>query len=382
MSNSIAGTLFTLENKINYIDNIINNLGYKEHNYRLISTYDYTPIEIEKGFFGETFDYVIKIKDKWDESKNRNPDDRIKHLFEYLHQEEIIIKKFNIFDNSSLYKAVRYWIEDKDQAIEFYGHISNWDTSCVTEMDSLFSYQDKFNEDISKWDTSNVTNMEHMFEGATSFNQNIGSWDTSNVEFMSSMFRNTKEFNGDISNWNTSKVRLIDRMFEGAESFNQNINTKPIRNNYGKILYTAWDVSNVKYSYNMFKGATSFNGIVSDWTLDPNKFIRGSINSGLNTGLDITLYLKLGINANKSRKKSTKKTKKTKKIIINPFCSVRELHKLLNDYKKPGNYSFLNIFRNNEDFLKRKILRSRRELRSYGIQNNDILTYINTREEN
>ena len=41
-----------------------------------------------------------------------------------------------------------------------YGPIEYWDTSKVTEMDSLFEGDKEFNEDISLWDVSNVTTMD------------------------------------------------------------------------------------------------------------------------------------------------------------------------------------------------------------------------------
>ena len=51
-----------------------------------------------------------------------------------------------------------------------YGHISNWDTSEVTDMKGLFKkVRFNFNEDIGSWDVSNVTNMEEMFYCAYSF---------------------------------------------------------------------------------------------------------------------------------------------------------------------------------------------------------------------
>ena len=42
----------------------------------------------------------------------------------------------------------------------YYGHISDWDTSLVTNMASAFQGKGTFNQDIGSWDTSQVTNME------------------------------------------------------------------------------------------------------------------------------------------------------------------------------------------------------------------------------
>ena len=47
-------------------------------------------------------------------------------------------------------EAVNLWCSDPAAAEKKYGHISQWDVSRVTNMNSLFSYQESFNEDISK----------------------------------------------------------------------------------------------------------------------------------------------------------------------------------------------------------------------------------------
>jgi surface protein len=98
-------------------------------------------------------------------------------------------------------------------------------TGQVTSMAALFR-QTSFNGDISYWDTSRVTNMNTMFFSATAFNQPIGSWDTSNVTIMSSMFRNALAFNQDIGGWDTSAIPTsigMDSMFRGASAFSQDL---------------------------------------------------------------------------------------------------------------------------------------------------------------
>ncbi len=78
-------------------------------------------------------------------------------------------------------------------------HQAQWNTSQVTNMDSMFYHNNKFTgdycngrlvkcriwrlclhmllnfSDIPKWDVSNVTNMDSMFEGVA-FTQNFSSW--------------------------------------------------------------------------------------------------------------------------------------------------------------------------------------------------------------
>ena len=64
-----------------------------------------------------------------------------------------------------------------------------------------------FNQDIGDWDTSKVTNMDSMFDGATSFNKDISRWDTSQVNDMGSMFRRASSFNQDLSGWNVGNAK-------------------------------------------------------------------------------------------------------------------------------------------------------------------------------
>ena len=71
------------------------------------------------------------------------------------------------------------------------GGMSEWDVSKVTEMMSLFTNKNTFNENISSWDTSQVTDMYRMFYYASAFNQDIGSWNTAQVTRMVDMLLST-----------------------------------------------------------------------------------------------------------------------------------------------------------------------------------------------
>ena len=81
------------------------------------------------------------------------------------------------FNNETLRTAVKEWLEDNKKAEAKYGHISNWDTSEVTNMRVMFSHATNFNQPIENWDVSKVTDMSFMFKGAESFNQAIDNWD-------------------------------------------------------------------------------------------------------------------------------------------------------------------------------------------------------------
>jgi surface protein len=154
-------------------------------------------------------------------------------------------------DNTTIREAVQLWIKDKNICIQSFGHISNWDTSEVTDMSSLFFQKRSFNDDIGFWNVSKVNNMSRMFGIAESFNQDICSWDVSNVVNMSDMFWQATSFNQPIGDWNVSKVTNMSRMFCGANTFNQPIGS--------------WNVSKVTNMSIMFSGAKSFNQPIGDW---------------------------------------------------------------------------------------------------------------------
>ena len=96
------------------------------------------------------------------------------------------------------------------------GDISYWDVSNVTNMAYMFTGCSNLNQDISRWSVSLVTDMSYMFFRCENFNQNISSWDVSNVTDMCAMFKFCRSFNQDLSKWNISKVRYHSYMFENC----------------------------------------------------------------------------------------------------------------------------------------------------------------------
>jgi len=139
----------------------------------------------------------------------------------------------------------------RDATLARCGHISDWDTSQVTDCEELFKGQRVFNDDISRWNTSNVTNMRGMFAGAAAFNQPIGDWNVSNVQSMGCMFQFAKAFNQPIGGWDVSKVQNMEYMFCGAKAFDQHMG--------------CWNVSNVTNMRYMFDHATNFDKPIGDW---------------------------------------------------------------------------------------------------------------------
>jgi surface protein len=151
----------------------------------------------------------------------------------------------NITDMSSLFS----------DTILFNQPLNNWDVSNVVYMRGMFARAWAFNQPLNNWNVSNVQKMDAMFDSAFSFNQSLDGWDVSNVTTMADMFHNTYDnimaFNGSLNNWDVSSVTDMSGMFHKADSFNQPLNN--------------WDVSNVTNMSMMFRRALSFNQPLNDW---------------------------------------------------------------------------------------------------------------------
>jgi len=120
--------------------------------------------------------------------------------------------------------AVKAWLTYPTDAEGKYGHIRDWDTSSVTNMNELFDNSVNtgavnFNDDISGWDVSRVTTMEHMFSEAKKFNQDISKWKLSSVTNMKYVFYKAEAFDKDLSKWSAQLTGVdIHGMFFGTEA--------------------------------------------------------------------------------------------------------------------------------------------------------------------
>ena len=133
-----------------------------------------------------------------------------------------------VVNDSNLSTYLAQWVSDAQATEAAYGHINTWDTSGVTNMESLFQGNSSFNDDISGWDTSNVTTMSRMFYGCEYFNQDISGWETHNVTNMEEMFLNAAAFDQDIGIWTTQKVTTYTNMFSGATAMLSRLSDSPM----------------------------------------------------------------------------------------------------------------------------------------------------------
>ncbi len=125
-------------------------------------------------------------------------------------------------DNRLIRLLTREWIYGDKLSVEIcHGHISQWDTSRVTNMECLFLNARQFNEPLNGWNTAAVSTMAYMFRGAQTFNQPLDQWQVHRVVDMTSMFQWTRAFNQPLGVWDVSSVQSMARMFRDARAFNQ-----------------------------------------------------------------------------------------------------------------------------------------------------------------
>ncbi|WP_285119910.1 BspA family leucine-rich repeat surface protein [Lactococcus petauri] len=106
-------------------------------------------------------------------------------------------------------------------ALESVTGLGNLDTSKVTNMASMFAYDQSLKTlDLSNFDTSSVMNMAEMFNETRSLTTlDLSSFDTSKVTNMIRMFASTESLTKlDLSNFDTSYVTAMSYMFEHASS--------------------------------------------------------------------------------------------------------------------------------------------------------------------
>lgn len=157
--------------------------------------------------------------------------------------------------------------------------LTNWDTSKVTNMSSMFynagwSATSWSLNGLNDWDTTSVTDMSGMFamerwldyvnfiergQKAEIYNLDLSDWDTSNVTNMSRMFdsagHSSQTFELNLSNWNTSKVVSMSNMLESAGF---------LSNTFSLIGLSGWNTSNV---INMSRMFGAIGGYAPTWSI-------------------------------------------------------------------------------------------------------------------
>ena len=138
--------------------------------------------------------------------------------------------------------------------------LSSFDTSKVTNMDSMFSYSNAPNLNLSSFDTSNVTNMSYMFQNSVATTLDLSNFNTNNVKNMNWMFYNSAATTIDLSSFNTSNVTDMSGMFSDSKVTNLDLSN--------------FDTSNVTDMRSMFSNCSNLKTIYSS-----SKFVTTNVTS-------------------------------------------------------------------------------------------------------
>ena len=149
-------------------------------------------------------------------------------------------------------------------------HLSNLDTSNVTNMSHMFSHCDALRSlDISEWNTSNVKSMEGMFWGSATLRRlDMNKWDTSNVTNLNRMFYECRSLRDlYVSNWNTSNVTNMAWLFDGCYSL-ENLDV------------SKWNTSNIT---NLSLAFSKVGVSAANWQITIPKTNGNGINNTIDT---------------------------------------------------------------------------------------------------
>ena len=145
--------------------------------------------------------------------------------------------------------------------------LSDWDTSNVTNMASMFSNCYALtNLDVSGFNTSNVTDMSRMFYNCNSLTYlDVSKFDTSNVTDMSFMFESCNSKSLDLSNFNTDNVVDITGMFKSCTSLERlnlvGLNLKKCYNYPSWLFYNCSTLTTLIDGHESEPDVTVLNGL-------------------------------------------------------------------------------------------------------------------------
>jgi len=170
-----------------------------------------------------------------------------------------------ILPNTSLYGCFR------DSSIENseFGNIGNWNTSKVTNMDSMFKGTYYFNQNISTkiivrsdgskyiaWDTSKVTTMSNILNMGEDYQHGFGNFNNGDYPMT-----NTSRKGDSPLLWDLSSCLNIEYAFRQCRRFNQNVSTNYITLTDDTFSYNfeSWNTKNVISFEMVFAYCETFN---------------------------------------------------------------------------------------------------------------------------
>ena len=156
-------------------------------------------------------------------------------MYTSMHAGKVKVKQFS--NRNQLRIAAEEWAAFPFATERYYGHISTWDVSNITDFRAIFKNIHTMNDDISSWDVSKGTTFQGMFASETNsmtFNQDISGWDISKATTIAGMFDGNPAFSQDISSWNPFSLEGL-----GGILFINGSGAGLTTANYNKLL-VAW----------------------------------------------------------------------------------------------------------------------------------------------
>ena len=135
--------------------------------------------------------------------------------------------------------------------------LTNFNTINVTDMRGIFGETHYLTELIQNFNTSKVTDMSQMFNNSNLPTINIRNFDTSNVINMSEMFSKTNVTEIDLQSFNTENVTDMSNMFYRTKLTNLNISNFDTSNvlNFYEMFMESYDLTNIIYGEKFVKKA-------------------------------------------------------------------------------------------------------------------------------
>jgi len=146
-------------------------------------------------------------------------------------------------------------------------NLSNFNTSKVTDMGGMFAHMSNLtNIDLSNFDTSKVTYMGSMFAGMSSLTTlDLSNFNTSKVTYMSDMFSEMLNLTSlDISNFDTSNVTKMNQMFSLPDGYEYNDKLEKI------YVNNDFNISKLAEFSDMFKNRKKLRGGNGSYLADPS----------------------------------------------------------------------------------------------------------------
>lgn len=137
--------------------------------------------------------------------------------------------------------------------------VSNWNTSSLTDMISIFDGCTSLKElDLNNWNVSKVKDFKRLFYGCRNLTTlKISDWDVSNVQSFVATFNYCSKLPYvDLSKWNTSSAQSFYAMFDGCEYINN-------------LDLSKWNTQNVYNVSWMFSGTLKLTNLkgVENWNV-------------------------------------------------------------------------------------------------------------------